>query len=76
MEKTIPNNLRQIRRSIHPEITQGELAEKADVTRATINNLENGASPTMATAQRVAKALGVTVSDIWPEEKTESDSVS
>lgn len=48
-------------------MTQSELAEKSGVSRTTIYFLESGAKEqtTVDTLTRIAKALGVSVSDIF-----------
>ena len=51
-------------------MTQGELAQKSGVSRGTINALENGTTraTTTKTLVNIAKALGVTVDQIFFEE--------
>lgn len=44
------------------------LAKKSGVKRTTINNYINGGTPQLDKAYAIAKALGVTVYDIWPDE--------
>ncbi len=47
--------------------TQYELAKVAGVYPSTILNYETGKRlPDVGVAQKIATALGVTVSDIWP----------
>jgi putative transcriptional regulator len=60
------NNLADRRTDI--PMTQDELAEKAGVTKATISLIENDKqTPTLITKKKIAKALGLTVEDIFPE---------
>jgi putative transcriptional regulator len=46
--------------------TQGDLAKRAGVTRATVNYLENGRRPRLKTAQAIARALEVGVDELFP----------
>lgn len=46
------------------DMTQKRLAELSGVSRATINNIKSGKSCTDEVGQRIALALGVTVTDI------------
>ena len=46
------------------DMTQKKLAELSGVSRATINNIRSGKSCTDEVGQRIALALGVTVTDI------------
>jgi transcriptional regulator with XRE-family HTH domain len=47
-------------------LTQGELAERAKVSRATISLLESGSrGPQYPIAKRLAEALGVTLDDLY-----------
>ena len=46
------------------DMTQKKLAELSGVSRATINNVRSGKSCTDEVGQRIALALGVTVTDI------------
>lgn len=52
---------------IKKKLTLEELAEKSGVSKATICRLENGENvvATTTTVSRLAKALGVKVSDIF-----------
>lgn len=45
-------------------LTQIQLAEKAEVSLATIRNFEQGAQPTNRVKRRVAYALGVSLAEI------------
>jgi transcriptional regulator with XRE-family HTH domain len=47
--------------------TDAELAERADLDRAHVNQIKNGrALPTVATALALARALGVPVATVFP----------
>lgn len=61
-------NIRQIRND--KRMSQEELAEKSGVSRATISGLETNPDviTTTETLQKIAKALGVRVSDFFTEE--------
>lgn len=52
-------------RDLRGEMTQAELAKKAGVARATVIRIERGQSSsiTIDTANRIAEALGVNVTD-------------
>ena len=48
------------------------LAEKAGINVNTLSKIVNGkAIPNLRTAQRIARALGKTVDDLWPLEEEE-----
>lgn len=50
-------------------LRQQDLADLSDVTRNTVALLEKGTQrPHLATAERIAAALGVTVEDVFPPE--------
>ena len=58
------NNLREIRKS--RELTQQELSESADVSRKSINAVENGIYiPSTVLALKIAKTLKCSVEDIF-----------
>jgi putative transcriptional regulator len=66
----IKNNLRRLRFE-HGEMTQQELAAKAQCTRQTILALEQGKYvPSLALAFQIAKVFGLTIEDVF--EYTES----
>jgi len=67
--KTVGNNLKEIRTKLG--ITQAELAERVGVARVSIVSIEKGHFiPTVETALRIGKALGVPVEEIfWLQEK-------
>ena len=48
--------------------TQADLAAHAGRDRGTIHRLERGEQPLLETARRVADALGVSVTDLFPEQ--------
>jgi DNA-binding XRE family transcriptional regulator len=58
-------NLRALRKGL--DLTQAELAQRADVTQATISDLESGEQQmaNFATLRRLAKALRVSVGDLF-----------
>ncbi len=41
------------------------LAEKVGINRNTITNIINGSTPSLALAHKIAKALGLSMYDIW-----------
>lgn len=56
--KKLGENIRRIR--TEKDMTQGDLCRKLDVDRAYMSNIESGnKNPTLATIERIAKALGV-----------------
>jgi transcriptional regulator with XRE-family HTH domain len=56
-------NLKRIR--IAKKLSQGAIAPKIEVHRAYISGIENGKrNPTLATIQRLAEALGVSVNEL------------
>ncbi len=64
------NNLESIRTD--KLMTQDELAQEAGVAKTTISRVENGhINPTQITKKRLAKALGVPVDEIFPEDSNE-----
>ena len=65
---TIKNRLKVIRAD--RDLTQEQLAEMVGVSRATIHAAETGKSiPNGYTMFQIAKALGVSVTDIFVEEE-------
>jgi transcriptional regulator with XRE-family HTH domain len=55
--------------------SQERLAREAGVTTGTINKAERGLhTPTIMTQYKIARALGVEPSDIWPEDDLEEAS--
>lgn len=49
---------------IKQEMTQKQLAEKAGVSRVTVNGIKSGRSCSDETAGKIAKAFGVDVTEI------------
>lgn len=48
--------------------SQAELAERLDVTRQTVNAIENGKhDPSLPFAYAIARAFGVTVLEVFPD---------
>ena len=67
--KKLLNNLEEYRKSAG--LTQQELSEKAEVSRKSINAIENGVYvPSTVLALKISKTLRCTVEDIFglPEE--------
>jgi len=67
MTTTIPiisKNIKKLRKA--KDLSQDKLSRLADVSHATIIKIESGGiqSPTMDTAQKIAKALGVSLDDL------------
>ena len=63
------NKIREIRKKIG--ISQEELAKKCDVSRQTVNAIENNKYvPTLALAFRLAKQLDITVDELFEEGKS------
>lgn len=64
----ITNNIRKLRFFAN-EMTQQELAKKAEVSRQTINAIEASKySPSLELAYRIADAFGVKISDVFDYE--------
>ena len=62
--KKLLNNLESLRKAA--ELTQAELSERADVSRKSINAIENGIYvPSTVLALKIAKTLGCTVEDLF-----------
>ena len=60
------SNLKAIRKQKH--MTQGQLAEATRLHRVTIAKYEAGhVSPTLESAQKLAKALGVAIEELLQE---------
>lgn len=60
-----PNNLRSLRLAAH--LSQEGLARRADLSMMTIHRVENGRTPTLSTARKIAAALGVPLDEVFPE---------
>ena len=68
-ESKIKNNIRQFRFE-NNQMTQAELADKAEVTRQTIIAIEAGQySPSLELAIKIAKAFGKKVDDVFEYEE-------
>lgn len=52
---------------VEQELTQVQLAEKAGIARSSVARIERGERANAITAQRLAKALGVTVKQLQTE---------
>ncbi len=64
-------NQLKVYRAMH-NLTQEELAKRLQVTRATINAVENGRyDPSLKLAFQIAKFFKVTIEDIFITEETE-----
>ena len=62
--KKLLNNLEELRRSA--KLTQQELSESAEVSRKSINAIENGIYvPSTVLALKIAKTLGCKVEDLF-----------
>ncbi len=65
MEKGLKNNLK-LKRLQNGDITQEELAIKAEVSRQTINAIEKGKfNPSVKLALKIAKIFNCSVEDIF-----------
>lgn len=64
------NKVKELRE--HRDMEQGELATVVGVTQATISRIEQDGGTTKATAVKIAKALGVDLSEIWTQAAEES----
>jgi putative transcriptional regulator len=63
-EPTVRNTLR-VQRAMR-DLTQADLAERAGMTRASVNAIEGGRMiPSILLALRLARALGVSVDDLF-----------
>ena len=61
--KKLGDNLRKLR--LKKKLSQGDLSKNLDVDRAYISNIENGRmNPTLSTLEKIAKALGVSSSEL------------
>jgi transcriptional regulator with XRE-family HTH domain len=63
-KSTIAKNIKRLRKQ--RGLSQDKLSKLADISHNTIIKIESGAiqSPTMDTAQKIAKALGVSLDDL------------
>lgn len=53
-------------------MSQKELAEKAGVAQSTVHYIESGGNYTQKSIQKIAAALGVSVSDLLDEPQTKA----
>jgi transcriptional regulator with XRE-family HTH domain len=61
--KKLGGNLKKLR--LKKSLSQGDLADKLEVDRAYISNIENGRmNPTLSTLEKIAKALGISSSEL------------
>jgi len=61
--KKLGENLRKLR--LKKNMSQGDLATALNVDRAYISNIENGRmNPTLSTLEKIAKALGISSSEL------------
>tara|TARA_Y100000996_G_scaffold395691_1_gene361154 strand:- start:146 stop:376 length:231 start_codon:yes stop_codon:yes gene_type:complete len=70
--KKLLNNLEELRKSA--DLTQQELSESAEVSRKSINAIENGIYvPSTVLSLKIAKTLNCSVEDLFqlPESKTD-----
>lgn len=68
------NNIERIRRE--QGFNQTELAKRCEVTQGMISDYENGTIPTLKVAVRIAKVLGVTIEELFPENELTKDSAA
>ncbi|MDD5551756.1 MAG: helix-turn-helix transcriptional regulator [Candidatus Pacebacteria bacterium] len=63
-KSTIAKNIKKLRKQ--RGLSQDKLSKLADISHNTVIKIESGAiqSPTMDTASKIAKALGVTLDDL------------
>lgn len=63
-KSTIAKNIKKLRKQ--RGLSQDKLSKLADISHNTIIKIESGAiqSPTIDTAQKIAKALGVSIDDL------------
>lgn len=65
MPDEVPHNTLRVHRAIH-DLTQAELAERAGVTRKSVNAIEAGRMvPSVLLALKLAQALGVSVDTLF-----------
>lgn len=71
-DSNIHNRIRTLRFQ-HGEMTQRELADQVDVTRQTINAVENGKyAPSLEVAFRIAAVFDVPMEEVFQYEPDES----
>ena len=70
--KNLLNNLEELRKSAG--LTQQELSERAEVSRKSINAIENGIYvPSTVLSLKIAKTLNCTVEDLFQLPLTKAD---
>jgi len=69
MSKKIGENIRKLRQQ--KKISQDRLSKEADLALNTIVKIEIGESPnpTVETLEKIAKALGISVGDLFKDRK-------
>ena len=61
--KKLGDNIKRIRTA--KGMTQGDLCRKLELDRSYMSNVENGnKNPTLATIEKIAKALGVSIDEL------------
>lgn len=61
--KKLGENLRRLR--LKKKLSQGDLSKTLNVNRAYISNIENGRmNPTLSTLEKIARALGISSSEL------------
>jgi transcriptional regulator with XRE-family HTH domain len=61
--KKLGGNMKRIR--LQKGMTQGDICRKLDLDRAYISHLESGKkNPTLATIEKIAKTLNVSIADL------------
>ncbi len=61
--KKLGDNIKRIR--TEKGMTQGDLCRKLELDRSYMSNVENGnKNPTLATIEKIAKALGVSIEEL------------
>lgn len=76
MSEPIVRNTIRVQRAMR-DLTQADLAERAGITRASVNAIEGGRMiPSILLALKLARALGVSVNDLFTlsdEDRLESE---
>jgi transcriptional regulator with XRE-family HTH domain len=63
LTKKLGENLKKLR--LKKGLSQGDLANKLEVDRAYISNIENGRmNPTLSTLEKISGALGISSSEL------------
>lgn len=66
MNQTFGHNVRRLR--LQRGLSQVELAKQVGVWQTYISRIERGDTPSIEVAQRLARALGVTIDDLLAEQ--------